>query len=64
VPCVAAETGVEGIPEQWIRLRYAQLLRLKGQNAEAAKQISRALAIAPDFEQALDEQRALKKNIR
>jgi tetratricopeptide (TPR) repeat protein len=64
VPCVAAEKGVEGIPEQWIRLRYAQLLRLKGQNAEAAKQISRALAIAPDFEQALDEQRALKKNIR
>lgn len=61
LPCVDAETGVEGIPEQWIRLRYAQLLRLNGQYTEAKRQVSLVLAIAPEFEPALDEQKALKK---
>lgn len=62
--CVGPEIKVEGIPEQWIRLRYAQLLRKNGQNKAAFEQLNLALALDPDFEQALDEQKALKKTLK
>ena len=45
---------VPGIPEQWIRLRYAQLLRKKGQYQPALDQVNKALALEARFEQAKD----------
>jgi len=59
--CIEPQAKVEGIPEQWIRLRYAQLLRKDGQNKAALAQVNRALALEADFAQALQEQKDLKK---
>lgn len=62
--CLEPNIQLEGIPEHWIRLRYAQLLRKVGQNKAALAQVNRALALETDFEQALQEQKALKKILK
>ncbi len=59
--CLGPTAQVEGIPEQWIRLRYAQLLRKTGQNKTALEQVNLALVLDANFEQAKEEQRILQK---
>lgn len=62
--CLGEQVLVPGIPEQWIRLRYAQLLRKKGQYQRALDQVNKALALEARFEQAKDEKATLMKLLK
>lgn len=62
--CLGEQVLVPGIPEQWIRLRYAQLLRKKGQYQRALDQVNKALALEALFEQAKDEKATLMKLLK
>lgn len=62
--CLGTQVRVAGIPEHWIRLRYAQLLRKKGEYQSALEQIDSALLLDERFQQAKDEKVALKKLLK
>lgn len=62
--CLEKGYGLKNIPEQWVRLRYAQLLRLNGKNRAAMDQVNRALTIKEDFKEALSEQKTLRKLLK
>lgn len=62
--CLEKGNSLKNIPEQWVRLRYAQLLRLNGQNGVALDQVNLALALKQDFKEALSEQKILRKLLK
>jgi len=62
--CLGKQEMIQGIPEQWIRLRYAQLLRIKGRYKSAMDQVDIALSLDTRFQQAKDEKATLKKLLK